>query len=55
LLHAPRTLGSIINRAAGLQRVEWLFVLFGIVAVWQFVGLVRDLWYMLRQAEDERD
>jgi hypothetical protein len=32
-----------------------MFVLVGIVAVWQLAGLVRDLWYTLRDHKDEPD
>jgi hypothetical protein len=35
--------------------MEWLFVLIGIVAVWQLGGLIRDLWYMLRDRKEDLD
>jgi len=33
--------------------MELMFVLVGIVVVWQFAGLVRDLWYTLQKRKDE--
>jgi hypothetical protein len=33
--------------------MELMFVLVGIVAVWQLAGLVRDLWYTLGEREDD--
>ena len=35
--------------------MEWLFVLVVMVVVWQLVGLLRDLWQMLRRVEDDFD
>ena len=42
-----------IKKPSGHRRMELMFVLLGIVAVWQFAGLVRDLWYTLRERKDE--
>jgi hypothetical protein len=35
--------------------MEFMFALVGIVAVWQFAGLVRDLWYTLRERKEEHE
>ena len=33
--------------------MDWVFVLIAIVAVWQLGGLATDIWYMLREDEDD--
>ena len=33
--------------------MEFMFALVAILAVWQFVGLVRDLWHTLRERKEE--
>jgi hypothetical protein len=33
--------------------MEWVFVLIATVALWQLGSLARDLWYMLREDEDD--
>ncbi len=33
--------------------MEWVFALLAIVVVWQLGGLARDLWYLLREGQDD--
>jgi hypothetical protein len=34
--------------------MDVIFVLVGVVAVWQFAGLIRDVWHLFRDRGDQQ-